>query len=58
MPNSASTATAALPNKTWASMNRNERAVFVLKVCIMVCSGGFIFANILADDIVPTDSAG
>lgn len=44
-------------NKKWAEMNANDRLVFVAKICIMVCTGGFVFANILADDIPPTDSA-
>lgn len=54
----ATPAPSAAPDKSWAGMSMNERLVFLAKLCIMICSGGFIFANLLADDIPPADSAG
>lgn len=57
-PATAASSDKVSSNKKWAEMNANDRFVFVAKVCIMVCTGGFVFANILADDIPPTDSAG
>jgi hypothetical protein len=55
---SATPSTVASGNKKWADMAMNDRIIFVAKICIMVCSGGFIFANILADDIPAQESAG
>ena len=43
---------AALPteNKAWDMMDGREKAIFVGKMILMVCSMGFIFANVLAPD--------
>jgi hypothetical protein len=41
-------AEAVTGRKKWGVMSRLEKTVFVLKVCLMVCSGGFIYANVLA----------
>ena len=55
---STTPATVASGSKKWADMPMNDRIIFVAKICIMVCSGGFIFANLLADDIPAQESAG
>jgi hypothetical protein len=34
-------------DKKWAEMNAGQKIVFVLKVIIMVCTGGFVFGNVL-----------
>jgi hypothetical protein len=36
------------PRKRWPAMDSREKTMFVLKICVMVCSGGFIFANVIA----------
>jgi hypothetical protein len=31
----------------WAQMTGAKRTIFVLKVIVMVCSGGFIFSRVI-----------
>lgn len=38
--------------KTWATMDRNAKALFLIKVAIMLCSFGFIFGGALVDGMV------
>jgi hypothetical protein len=40
------------PVKTWKTMDSKEKAVFVGKVCVMVCSGGYIFGGVLVEGMV------
>jgi hypothetical protein len=35
---------------TRAAKNDTQKAIFIAKLCIMICSGGFIFGNILVED--------
>jgi hypothetical protein len=35
-------------SKTWKTMRTREKAIFVVKVCIMICTFGFVFGNIIA----------
>lgn len=38
------------PNKkTWMASTGTEKAWFVAKVCIMVCSFGFVFGGVLVE---------
>lgn len=34
--------------KGWKGMNGSEKAIFVAKVCVMICTFGFVFGNIIA----------
>lgn len=43
------TTKSASVDKPWKAMTASQRAVFVLKVCVMVCTGGFVFGNILTE---------
>jgi hypothetical protein len=36
-------------SKSWALMVAGEKFVFLTKLCIMVCSFGFVFGNLLTD---------
>lgn len=46
------TATATKPAQKWATMNKTAKAVFVGKVCVMVCTGGFVFGGVLVEGMV------
>jgi hypothetical protein len=35
---------------TRATKNDTQKAIFIAKLCIMICSGGFIFGNILVEN--------
>jgi hypothetical protein len=35
--------------KTWGMKTGIEKTVFVVKVCIMVCSFGFLFGGVLVE---------
>lgn len=35
-------------DKKWDEMDRREKAIFAMKVTVMVCSFGWIFGNVLA----------
>ncbi len=41
-----------IAGKTWATMDRNAKAMFLIKVAIMLCSFGFIFGGALVDGMV------
>lgn len=45
----------AKPAQKWATMSSGAKAVFVAKVCVMVCTGGFVFGNVLVEDMVYPD---
>lgn len=45
-------ATASISAKTWNTMNGRERTIFIGKLCIMICSGGFIFGGVLVEGMV------
>ncbi|MEC4723666.1 hypothetical protein RY831_31575 [Noviherbaspirillum sp. CPCC 100848] len=48
----AKTAKPVIPAKAWKSMDAKERTIFVGKVCVMVCSAGFIFGGVLVEGMV------
>jgi hypothetical protein len=35
---------------TRATKNDTQKAIFIAKLCIMICSGGFIFGNVLVEN--------
>lgn len=37
--------------KTWGYMDRTEKSIFIAKICVMVCSFGFIFGGVLVEGI-------
>ncbi|MDB5794510.1 MAG: hypothetical protein JWR25_889 [Noviherbaspirillum sp.] len=37
-----------VPRKRWPQMDSTEKTSFVFKICVMVCTGGFVFANVIA----------
>jgi hypothetical protein len=37
-----------VPRKRWPQMDSREKTTFVFKICVMVCTGGFAFANVVA----------
>jgi hypothetical protein len=39
----------AAKNQAWGVMDGREKTIFVVKVCLMLCSFGFIFGNVLTD---------
>jgi hypothetical protein len=55
LPQTKSTTAKAKTGLTWATKNGTQKAIFVLKACLMICSGGFIFANVFVEnDVYPT----
>lgn len=42
------TTPSASPRK-WATMTAGERAIFVGKICVMVCTGGFVCGGVLVE---------
>lgn len=46
------TSAVAKPAQKWATMNNAARATFVAKVCVMVCTGGFVFGGVLVEGMV------
>jgi hypothetical protein len=35
--------------KKWETMDGSERAIFLAKVCVMVCTCGFVFGGVLVE---------
>ncbi|WP_194727233.1 hypothetical protein [Noviherbaspirillum malthae] len=44
--------TASIPAPTWKTMNGREKVIFIGKLCIMICSGGYIFGGVLVEGMV------
>lgn len=44
--------TASIPAQTWKTMNGREKVIFIGKLCIMICSGGYIFGGVLVEGMV------
>lgn len=42
-------AKSATNRTTWATMDGSQKAVYIAKVCIMLCSFGFIFGGVLVE---------
>ncbi|HEV2608994.1 MAG TPA: hypothetical protein VGU61_01905 [Noviherbaspirillum sp.] len=38
--------------KTWATMDGGAKAIFLMKVSVMLCSFGYIFGGALVDGMV------
>ena len=41
--------TSHVPAPKWAGMTAGQRAIFVGKICVMVCTGGFICGGVLVE---------
>jgi hypothetical protein len=49
MDASSKPAAAAAKSKKWGSMSGLEKTTYVAKVCLMVCSFGFIYGGVLTE---------
>lgn len=47
--------TAAAPAATWETMSGRSRAIFLAKLCVMICTGGFVFGGVLVEGMVYPD---
>lgn len=50
------TTTVIKPAPTWATMDNAARAIFVGKVCVMVCTAGFVFGGVLVEGMDYSES--
>jgi phosphoribosylformylglycinamidine (FGAM) synthase-like amidotransferase family enzyme len=48
MENAANQDPRNAPRKRWAAMDSREKTIFIAKICVMVCTGGFVFGNVVA----------
>lgn len=44
-------ANSAANKTTWATMDGTQKAAFIAKICIMVCTFGFIYGGVLMEGV-------